>query len=176
MENNFIFLLQFLLDFLLIYIVVVTIVYANRFKRFENRRKTDFFLQTKKIIELQDKVKFLEKNCIKEVRIPMEHNEEQKEFFCTYNKMVLSKKFKEEHARRIPMENKPEFTQEQEYWLCYQIIDEWYLDFKEKISSMGGPESIPLDIVIESSCRLLEIAKEDLKLKIFSKKEDADET
>ncbi len=97
-------------------------------------------------------------------------NKEQKKLVCTYNKMVLSKE-----ARRVPMENKPEFTKEQEYWLCYQIIDEWYLDFKEKISLMGGPEYIHLDIVIETICRLVGIAKEDLKLKIFSKKEDADE-
>lgn len=59
------------------------------------------------------------------------------------------------------MEQKPEFTREQEYWICYQI-GEWYLDWKNKI-------------VAGAAFHNLGFAKEELKSRLFQKKDNPEE-
>lgn len=53
------------------------------------------------------------------------------------------------------MEHRPEFTREQEDWICYQI-GEWYLEWKNKIVS-------------GECCHKLGIAKEHLKMILCEK-------
>jgi len=61
------------------------------------------------------------------------------------------------------MKNRPEFTREQEDWICYQI-GEWYLLWKNRI-------------VAGAAFHNLGIAKEHLKEYIFGEKKDkTDET
>lgn len=53
--------------------------------------------------------------------MPIEPEKEQKEFFCTYNKMVLSKEFKEEHAR-LMKKYYPNFK-EKDYFRSINLFD-----------------------------------------------------
>ena len=57
------------------------------------------------------------------------------------------------------MSDKPEFTREQEDWICYQI-GEWYLNWKYKITP---------------GTSLLGIAAEDLKELLCNYPEESDE-
>lgn len=53
------------------------------------------------------------------------------------------------------MEHRPEFTKEQEDWICY-VIGDWYLDWKHRI-------------VLEGGTHRLGIAKEHLKKMLCEK-------
>ena len=64
------------------------------------------------------------------------------------------------------MMNRPEFTKEQEHWICYQI-GEWYLLWKDRIGLNESPHST----------HRLGIAKEHLKEWLCGEKKDKpDET
>ena len=52
--------------------------------------------------------------------------------------------------------NKPKFTKEQEYWLCYEI-GEWYLDWKNECK--------------DDCCCYLGFARENLKQRICREKD-----
>jgi len=69
------------------------------------------------------------------------------------------------------MKNRPEFTREQEDWICYQI-GEWYLDWKDKIilNSFSTDEKIVFDPA-KAFTHELGIAKEHLKEILCHKKE-----
>ena len=70
------------------------------------------------------------------------------------------------YERGTIMEQKPEFTREQEDWICYQI-GEWYLEWKDKIilNSFSTDEKIVFDPA-RAFTHNLGIAKEDLKLRL----------
>lgn len=58
------------------------------------------------------------------------------------------------------MDYRPEFTTEQEHWICYQI-GQWYLDWKDKI-------------VAGAAFHNLGIAKEKLKIMLCEKTKSPD--
>ena len=60
------------------------------------------------------------------------------------------------------MEHRPEFTREQEDWICYQI-GEWYFDWKDKLIDCISP--LCDDCVTDK----LGVAKEELKIILCGK-------
>ena len=65
---------------------------------------------------------------------------------------------------------RPEFTKEQEYWLC-ETLDWWYLDWKHKMTDKQHPHY--LGIAKEQLKQKLCEGEVDRSLEILVRKDDA---